>query len=38
MVIAKPGLYTVSAINPRLLAQHRTTQTRPRLIAINGGR
>ena len=38
MVIDKPGLYTVSAINPRLLAQQGTTQTRPRLIAINGGR
>jgi chemotaxis protein methyltransferase CheR len=38
MVIDKPGLYTVSATNPRLLAQHGTTQTRSRLIAINGGR
>ena len=38
MVIDKPGLYTVSAPNSRLLAHHGTTQARPRLIAINGGR
>jgi len=38
MVSDKPGLYTVNAIGPRLLAQPRTTHARPRLIAINGGR
>jgi len=34
----KPGLYTVRPFVPRLVAQHGTTQTRPRLIAISGGR
>ena len=38
MVSDKPGLYAVNAISPRLLAQQRMTHTRPRLIAINGGR
>ena len=38
MVSDKPGLYTVSATSPRLLAQQGMTHTRPRLIAISGGR
>lgn len=38
MVSDKSGLYTVNAPSPPLLAQERMTPTRPRLIAINGGR
>ena len=38
MLSDKPGLYTVNAIRPCLLAQQSTTYTQPRLVAINGGR
>ncbi len=38
MVSDKPGLYTVNATSQPLLPQQRMTPTRPRLIAINGGR
>lgn len=38
MLRDRPGLYTVNASSPRLLAQQGTSHARPRLIAISGGR
>ncbi len=38
MVSDKPGLYTVNAPSPPILARQSMTPARPRLIAINGGR
>ena len=38
MIIDKPGLYAINATVPPPVPQQRTTQARPRLVAIGGGR